>query len=304
MSLKLSVAPTVEPVSLSEGKLHLRAISGSFADNIAISQSIAPGAHVIAATFSLVGTAIDVLGYSVLVTFAWAGFGAGSTVDVKLQDSDDNTTWTDVASGAFTQVTTATANSTIEKAYTGGKHYLRVVATVAGATSSFGVSVVTDASSNTEDALISSLIKAARQDCENFQNRKFINQTWDLWLDAFPSEDFIELLAPLVSVTSVKYYDTANTEATVTATDYFTDVKSEPGKVCLAYNKTWPTTTLRKYNGVCITFVAGYGATSASVPDAVIAAIKLLLGYLYEVRDNDAPMPRAVESLLWKERCF
>jgi len=34
-----------------------------------------------------------------------------------------------------------------------------------------------------EDVLISSLIKAARQYCENYQRRAYITQTWELWLD-------------------------------------------------------------------------------------------------------------------------
>ena len=37
-----------------------------------------------------------------------------------------------------------------------------------------------------DDVLIQSLIAAARQDCEKFQNRAYITQTWELWLDAWP----------------------------------------------------------------------------------------------------------------------
>ena len=308
MALKINTAPAIEPVSLATAKIHLRLDSASPTEHIESKQSIAPGAHVIAAAYSLVGTAIEVLGYSVVVNLVAGTNGTGGTVDVKLQDSDDNTTWTDVTSGAFTQVTEDNDNATYEKTYIGGCRYLRVVATVAIAACSFGVNIDLIGATSVEDTLISSLITAAREDCEKFQNRAYINQTWELWLDEFPRRDYIDIpLPPLSSITSIKYYDTANVEATMTITDYFVDTKSEPGRVVLAYGKSWPSTSLRPANGVCVTFVAGYGALATSVPQTVKSAILLMLGHLYEHREavSDKPMseiPMAVESLLSKDR--
>ena len=43
--------------------------------------------------------------------------GAGGTVDVKLQHSDDGAAWSDVGSGAFTQVTESNDNAVYEKVY-------------------------------------------------------------------------------------------------------------------------------------------------------------------------------------------
>jgi uncharacterized phiE125 gp8 family phage protein len=261
---------------------------------------------VIAAAYSLVGTAVDVQGYNVVVNLNSGTNGAGGTVDVKLQDSDDNATYTDVVSGAFTQVTEANDNAVQEKAYTGGKCYLKVVCTVATATCDFGVDILKYAPYSTEDTLISGYIKAAREDCESFQNRSYINRTYELWLDEFPSKDYIELpMPPLVSVTSLDIYDTSNVKTSdTTLTDYFIDTKSEPGKLCLAYGKSWPSTTLRPNNGVCVVYTAGYGATSASVPQNVILAMLLLITAAYEHRSGKEldQSIKAAESLLWKER--
>ncbi len=358
MALKISVAPATEPVSLVEAKAHLRLDSGSLADNLTTYQSIVPGAHVIASAYSLVGTAIDILGYNVIVNLNSGTNGSGGTVDVKLQDSDDNVTFADVTSGAFTQVTEANDNAIQEKAYTGGKRYLRVVSTVANATCDFGVDIIKQAPYSTEDTLISGYIKTAREDCENFQGKSNINRTYEFWFDEFPDEDYIELPMPPVNVVSVtagsfatgtvyriltvgttdftligaasntvgvvftatgagsgtgtatasgiiKYYGTDNTEYFFDASNYSIDDKDQYNpKVFLNYSKSWPSTTLRPINGVCVTYIAGVGSTSSSVPQSFILAMLLLITAYYEHRSGkelDISM-KAAEALLWKER--
>ncbi len=203
MALKIVTAPTIEPVTATEAKLHCRIDSGSFADDITSTQSIFPGDHVVAAAYSLVGTGVDVLGKQTLVMLESATNGAGGTVDVKLQESDDNTTYTDVASGAFTQVTEANDNATYEKAYTGNKQYLRIVCTVGTATCDFGVSIITSEPESAEDTLIDGLITAARRYCENITRRALITQTWDLWLEKFPEKTYIEIPMPPLQELSV-----------------------------------------------------------------------------------------------------
>lgn len=129
-----------------------------------------------------------------------------------------------------------------------------------------------------DDVLIAALITAAREYCEGFQNRVYLEQTWDLWLDDWPDEDYIRIpYPPLQSVASVKYYGTDDTEYTMDAGDYFVDAKSEPGRVALGYSKTWPTTTLRPVNAVVVRFTAGY-ATYAGVIDTSGTAVTWVSG--------------------------
>lgn len=201
MTLKLNTAPSIEPVTLAEAKAHLRIDSVSFAEDITTEQSIVPGSHVVAAAYSLEGAAVDILGYSVLVNLDAGECGAGATVDAKIQDSDDGITWTDVES--FAQVSTANDNAIYEKAYTGVRHYLRVVATVAVDACEFGVSVIKDASTSVEDDLLNSLIATARQYAEEFQRRAFISQVWELWLDKWPDKSYIEIPLPPLLATAV-----------------------------------------------------------------------------------------------------
>ena len=101
----LVTAPVLEPITLAELKLHLRLDSGSFADNIDETQSIAPGLKAFINDWTThAGAAVEVLGYTAVVSFAAGAVGASGTADVKIQESDDNVTFTDWST-AFTQVT-------------------------------------------------------------------------------------------------------------------------------------------------------------------------------------------------------
>lgn len=143
-----------------------------------------------------------------------------------------------------------------------------------------------------EDTLITSLIAAARQEIEFETGRALMTQTWDYWLDGWPCGGVLALpLPPLQSVTSIKYFDTANAEATLASSSYYVDVGSTPGRVVLNYGQAWPATMLRPANGVCVRFVAGFG-NSAAVPAKLTLALKVLLAWLYENRgDGSAQSP-------------
>jgi uncharacterized phiE125 gp8 family phage protein len=279
----LKTAPTVEPVTLAEVKEHLRLDSASFLDALSAEQTIAPGSHGIAAAYSLTGASVEVLGYEAVVVLEAGTNGAGGTVDVKLQESDDGTSWTDVTAGAFAQVTGANDNDTYELGYPGTLRYVRAVATVAGASCEFGVAVLLRSTALEDETFLTALITVARTHTENYLERSIITQTWECVLDSWPSDPCVLSRGPLQSVTSIKYYDTDNVEATVAATVYFADIYG--GRIGLGYSQTWPSETLRPINGVVIEFVAGYGDAAADVPDPVKHAILLLIGHLYEHRE-------------------
>lgn len=98
-------------------------------------------------TSTLTGTGIDVLEYegvALVLLNASAGTGTNPTLDVKLQHSDDDSTYEDVNSGTFSQVTDAaeTAGVKVMKLNVSDlKRYLRVIGTIAGTTPSFDFGV-------------------------------------------------------------------------------------------------------------------------------------------------------------------
>jgi len=283
MSLTLVTPPAIEPVSLTELKDHLRIDSGELADALSVEQTILAGSHVIALAYSLVGAAVDVLGYSILVILA-AGT-CGGTVDVKLQDSPDNITWTDVTGGAFATVTPANDETAYELAYAGSKRYLRAVATVAGAASEFGVSLILRAPVSLEDVLLSGLITAAREYCEQRQNRVYITQTWELALDDWP--DVIQVpLPPLQTVDKIEYYGSDGVMLPVLdPLTYQVDERGYKARVAPVYGQHWPTIPLRSLAGVVVTFTAGYGLLASTMPERIRTAIKMLAGHMYEHRE-------------------
>lgn len=156
-----------------------------------------------------------------------------------------------------------------------------------------------------DDGLILALITAAREYCEGFQNRAYLTQTWQLWLDGWPEgSEIIIPRPPLQVVNSVKYYGADNTEYILPPAEYFVDTKSEPGRIVLAYGKSWPSITLRPANAVCVEFVAGYGNSAASVPEKVKQAMVIHMKLLYDdyKPEERKKMEEARDRLLWQER--
>lgn len=148
-----------------------------------------------------------------------------------------------------------------------------------------------------EDVLIESLIKSARETGEQLSRRAFVTQTLEMVIDEFPRDLSVILLRPpLQSVTSVKYYDTDSIEATWT--DYEVDARSEPGKIIF---NSMPGVSLLESGGVAVRYVAGYGDAEANVPERIKNAILAAVAYLYENRWS-LEIPREIKSAFLGER--
>lgn len=93
--------------------------------------SIAPAA--ITATTS--GSSVDLRGYQGAQAVIVAGTITDGTHTPKLQESDDGSSWSDVAASDLQGAFAGLASDTVQRVgYLGGKRFVRAVSTVTGAT--------------------------------------------------------------------------------------------------------------------------------------------------------------------------
>ena len=130
-----------------------------------------------------------------------------------------------------------------------------------------------------DDSLIRALIQAAVTQAEDLTNRRLLTQTWRLYLQDWPSGD--EIILPygqLQSVTSVTYLDDDGVTNTLAATTYTVDTDSEPARIVLEDDETWPTESLYPANAIIIEFVCGYGAQTKTAITAASNASPIVIG--------------------------
>lgn len=298
MKVQLITSPVIEPILLSELKLHLRLDSGSLADNINELQSIVPDNHSVTVGYTNVGTGIDVLGYEAIVNLNSGTNGTDGTVDVKIQESDDNITYTDWSGGAFIQVTTSNDNAIQEKAYTGTKQYIRTVAKVLVAACDFGTTIIRNNPQSADDDLLNDLIETSRGLVEDITRRQLLTATWDYYLDEFPDEDYFKLpFGNLQSVTHLKYTDSDGdiTPMTLT-TEYLVETNGDQcGRIVLPYGESWPSFTAYPSNPIVCRYICGW-TTAAGIPSRIRTAVKMIAAKLYQSRGDDIVGQTIVED--------
>lgn len=157
-----------------------------------------------------------------------------------------------------------------------------------------------------DDSIIELIIQTAREAVENKTGRKLITTTMGHQRDCFNS--VMELPHTVQSVTEITYVDNDGATQILANTEYEVDVNRTPGRVMLAYDKTYPSTR-NKSNAVTIKYVTGFGSNAQDVPSALQHAMLLLIGHYYENREATAPInintiPMSVEFLLNPYRIY
>jgi len=155
------------------------------------------------------------------------------------------------------------------------------------------------------DVLITALIKAATDHLDGFSGvlgRALITQTWAVDFGGF--SDLMRLpVGNLLAVSSITYYDSANVQQTLASSVWTTFTDARGPYVMLKPGESWPAAYDRP-DAVRVTWTAGYGATSASVPAAIKQAALLLVGHWYDNRaavnvgSSVAEVPFAVDALI------
>ena len=167
---------------------------------------------------------------------------------------------------------------------------------------------------DTDDAYIAALAGAAREHCEQFLGLSLAQRTLEIELDEFPTPAngpaAIELpFGPVLTVDSITLIDPSPASLLSSSDDtlldsgtYRLDDYSQPNRVLPV--STWPTVPTGYV--IRIRYLAGYGEDSDGgipLPMLARAAIQLMLGHLYEHREEVAEkamasLPLGVEALL------
>lgn len=135
-----------------------------------------------------------------------------------------------------------------------------------------------------DDTLITASIHAAAKYVEKLIQGPLMSQVWELQLEDF--KQIIEVQKGLIStVDSLKYYDSANADTTVAASNYQQDLSSVPARIILNSAYSSPS-VYDRFDAVRLRFTAGY-ATAATVPEDVKQVIKLLVTHFYEQRSPE-----------------
>ena len=136
---------------------------------------------------------------------------------------------------------------------------------------------------DSEQTFVTTLITIARQIVEGQTWRPLISQTWSLQFDKSELTLFISNInkAPIISIDTVSYYDTDNVLQTLSPTLYETDIYGNPARFRL---KSIPS-VYDRMGALIVNFVCGY-TNAAAVPQAIKQAMLLIIGHLYENRQD------------------
>ena len=132
-----------------------------------------------------------------------------------------------------------------------------------------------------EDALITTLIGAARLHVEGVTGRALLAQSWRVVLDAWPLDDQVKLpVTPFMAVTEITAYDASGAGHEVPLAQFL----SEPDRLLLPRTVAGMP-VLRERQGIEVDYVAGFGAEPGDVPADIRQALLGLVAHWFEHRD-------------------
>lgn len=151
--------------------------------------------------------------------------------------------------------------------------------------------------SEEEDTIIQSMLRAATLAAEQYCDRLFMMAKVDQFFDCFPGDTQpIRLYYPITDLISISYLDADNETQTVSTDDLTVDKYNIRGQIYTS--ASWPT-PLSRVNAVSVKYNSGMCSDTDSIPSDIRHAVLLILGRLYEYReDTVSKLPTASQRLL------
>jgi len=123
-----------------------------------------------------------------------------------------------------------------------------------------------------DDAVLTGLLVAARQWCEQETGAVFAQRTFRLSLDGFPEEIRLPV-GPVTSIADVRYLDQSGAQQTLSSANYLTEMTPRRSRLVPAFGTVWPLTQER-INSVEVDFTAGYTTGAEAAEQAIILLAK------------------------------
>lgn len=178
-----------------------------------------------------------------------------------------------------------------------------------------------------EDGRILTMIKAATKRLEQYCDQKFISQHWYQYMDRFPmasSNDWWDgtkelaiselyspsgiidlLIGPLRAVNVFNTYADDNVAVVFSSDNFVLDTSGPFGRIALKLGGVWPTTVLRKVNGIEIDIEVGMASNAANLSHDIKQSVLEYVAMLYENRgDEKSAIPVTAMALLEPYRRF
>lgn len=134
---------------------------------------------------------------------------------------------------------------------------------------------------------ITRMLEAATTYAEQYTRRSWQETTRIEYFDEFPATADYSMYLPggsLSSITSVTYYDSTPTQQTWDSVEYRTLSLGGRAYLLPAIGEQYPSDCAGEKANIEVTYVAGL--TALNVPEGVKAAILLIVGSLYEYRED------------------
>lgn len=139
-----------------------------------------------------------------------------------------------------------------------------------------------------EDALIASLITAARATVEALTRRVLIAQSWRIVRDAWPASGLLVApVNPVTAVTGAHVLAADGSQVEVPLAALSLDAARLPALIRV--DRAMAPAPGRALAGIAIDVTAGHGAAAADIPPPLVEAVRIVLAHFHEHRDVPGP---------------
>jgi len=143
-----------------------------------------------------------------------------------------------------------------------------------------------------EDALITDYIEAATEWAQDYSQKAFMKQVWEVYLDEWPYHSCVEIgrYNPVLSIDSVQYKDEQGDYQDLSTSNFIKDLNGPIAKVHFINNL--PSLQSDQVDRIKITMTVGYSASAneaaqrSAVDKRVIPAVLLKVAEMHLYRED------------------